>query len=272
MKLRAIISVLGLTCLLALGVASSGCASKAGADSAIDKMPWDANRFVYVDVEELRSDEDMADLYDAWKGSAGPMLTTRGIDRSAVDWAAYGPSVTFLGGKFDLAEIRHELDDRNYTDDEYRGVEVWTRPFGNELVALMGSLVIIGNEASVEESIRVIKDDEDSLGDDADVADVLKRLPDGALTEVYTGNWLVDLVLSGYEAVGLSAQKQDDQTLKITLVVKFDDEDYARDAAVQIEDYMDLQYRRVDVTRDGQYVIGTAELDIDDAESMFQRG
>ncbi len=272
MKLRAIISVLGLTCLLVLGVVGSGCASKAGADSAIDKMPWDANRFVYVDVEELRSDEDLADLYDAWKDSAGPMLTMRGIDRSSVAWAAYGPSLTFLGGKFDLVEIRRELDDRNYSDDEYRGVEVWTRPFGNELVALMGDLVIIGNEASVEESIRVMKDDEDSLGDDADVADVLKRLPDGALTEVHTDNWLVDLVLSGYEAVGLSAQKQDDETLKIKVVVKFDDDEYARDAVVQIEDYLDPQYSRVDVTRDGQYVIGTAELDIDEAESMFRRG
>ncbi len=272
MKLRGIIAVLGMTCVLALGMAGSGCASKAGADSAIDKMPWDADRFVYVDVKELRSDDDLADLYDAWKDSAGPALTMRGIDRSDVTWAAYGASLTLLGGKFDLDEIGHELDDKNYAGDEYRGVEVWTKPYGNELVALMSNLIIIGGEEPVEETIRVIKEGEDSLGDDTDVADVLKRLPDGTLTEVHTDNWLADMVLAGYEAVGLSVQKEDDQTLKITAVIKFDDDEYARDAVIQIEDYLDLQYMHVDVTRDGQYVIGTAELDIDDAESMFRRG
>lgn len=271
MRIRGIISILGLVCIMALGLAASGCASKAGADDAIDKMPWDTNHFVYVDVKALRSDDDLIDLYDAWKESAGPMLTLHGIDRSDVSWAAYGASLTLLGGKFDLDEIRHELDERNYTEDEYRGVEVWERLFGNELVALMGDLIMIGSEASVEESIRVTKDDEDSLADQSDVADVLKRLPDGTFTEVNADNWLIDSLLAGFEAVGLSAAKKDDQTLKITAVVKFDDDEYARDAVFKIEDYMDLQYRHVEVTRDGQFVIGTAELDINDAESMFQR-
>ncbi|MBM4445035.1 MAG: hypothetical protein FJ020_07010 [Chloroflexi bacterium] len=272
MRLRAIISGLGLACLLMLGVVSSGCASKAGADSAIGKMPWDTDRFVYVDVRALRGDDDLADLYDVWKDSAGPTLTMRGIDRSDVTWAAYGDSLTLLGGKFDLTEIGHELDDKNYADDEYRGVEVWTKPYGNELVALMNNLIIIGGEEPVEETIRVIKEGEDSLGDDNDVADVLKKLPDGTLTEVHTDNWLIDSVLAGYEAVGLSVEKEDDQTLKVTAVVKFDDDEYARDGLVQIEDYLDLQYMHVDVTRDGQYVIGTAEVDIEDAESLFRRG
>lgn len=272
MKLRGILSILGLVCILALGIASGGCASKTSADGATNKMPWDTNRFVYVDVNALRSDDDLVDLYDTWKESAGTMLTLHGIDRSDVSWAAYGGLLTLLGGDFRLDDIRHELDGRNYTEDEYRGVEVWGKPYGNELVALMGDLIIIGDEASVEESIRVIKDNEDSLGDQSDVADVLKRLPNGAFTEVDTDNWLIDSMLAGFEALGLSAEKKDDQTLKITAVVKFDDEEYARDALVRIEDYMDLQYMHVEVTRDGQFVIGTAELDISDAGPMFQRG
>ncbi len=58
--------------------------------------------------------------------------------------------------------------------------------------------------------------------------------------------------------------------MKIAGVAKFEDEDDADDAEDAIEDWMDLQFDRVDITQEGLFLEASAELDIDDAESLFQ--
>jgi len=276
--LKRIILVVSLGVLLTLALASIGCASSNGLSDMLAKVPAGTDSLKYVDVKALRNDADLSDLYDAWKAAADPSLESRGIDHGSVDLLASGgdssQSFTILVGKFDLEEIRDELGDRNYNDDEYKGVEVWekTTSWGADLdeeVALMGDLIIFGNKAGVEGCIKVIKEGAASWISKADIKDVSGRLPSGLYAVLSKTEW-TGLVMEGFEALGMSINKQDGDTLKIDGVAKFEDEDSADNAQDAIEYMMEQQFDSVDVTQEGVFLKGSAELDIDDAESLFQ--
>lgn len=271
-KLSMIVLSIGVISSLALAVVVAGCSSGAGSAAAMmEKMSWDTNQLTYVNVEALRNDPALKDLYDEWRDSSGQILNTHGIDRNAVKSIGYSSEVTIVMGDFDLAAVRHELDDREYDDDDYRGVEVWKKPYGNEFTALMKGLIIIGPEDSVKESIRVIEGAEDSFADKQDARDVVNRLPKAFFVNVSMSNWLTGLLLSGFESLGIAAEKADQYTLRFTLVLKFDDPRYAETALNKVEDFVEMNYRNVKVRQDGEYVTVTGDMDIDDADSVFER-
>ena len=89
------------------------------------KVPSDTASLKYVDVQALRNDADLDDLYDAWKASVDSRLEAHGIDHGDVNVFAHGMSAdkrfTLLVGKFDLDEVRDELDDRHYDEGRVQG-------------------------------------------------------------------------------------------------------------------------------------------------------
>ena len=268
---RTIGVILSMGMLVSLAIIMiAGCSSAGGSASAMmEKMPWDTSQLTYVNVASLRDNAALDDLYDEWRDGTGQMLSAHGIDRNSVSSMAYGSEITIIAGSFDLAAVREELDDRDYDDDEYRGVEVWEKPYGNELVALKGSLVIMGPEDPVKECIRVMEGSEDSFADKQHAADVMNKLPGGLLVHVSMSNWLSGMLLGGFEALGMSAQKADEYTLRVTFVLKFDDQAYAEDAKNKVEDLVDTSYRNVEVRQDGQFIIATGEIDVEDASDAF---
>lgn len=161
-------------------------------------------------------------------------------------------------GDFDLDGVRNELEDRDYDDDEYKGVEVWK---DYEWVALMGNLIITGSEEAVKDCIKVIKEGEDSLADDRDAGDVMHRLPTGIWLSYSTYETYEDLEANGY-----SFGKKDEDTLRMTWVLRFRDEDAAEDAMEEIEDDLaeEPDFKHVDVDQDGEFVMVTADIDIED--------
>jgi hypothetical protein len=277
--LKKVLLVVSLGVLLAtMAVASAGCASSSGYTAMLSKVPSDTTSFKYVDVKALRNDADLDDLYDAWKAGMDSWLEALGINHSDVSGFAHGSSAdsrfTLLVGKFDLDDVRSELDDRKYDEDEYKGVEVWKREVGwdpvlESRVALMGNLIIMGDENGVEDCISVIKAGAASWLGEADVNDVASRLPGGVYVDLQKQE-LAELVIEGLEVTGISAKKLDADTLKIAGVAKFNDEDDADDADDAIENLMELQqFKKVDVSQEGLFLEASAELDIDDAESLF---
>ena len=266
--------VVSLGVLLAMALASVGCASGNGLTDMLAKVPEDTASLKYVDVQALRNDADLDDLYDAWKAAVDTRLEAHGIDHGDVNVFALGKGsdqrFILLVGKFDLDEVRDELGDRHYDKGEYKGVEVWKKQPGwgaedYSEVAIMGSLLILGNEAGVEGCIGVIEEGESSWLNEADLKDVSNRLPGGVyvgLEEKLTG-------ISSLEAYGISAKKQDAGTLAIAGVAKFQEEDDADHAEDAIEYLMGLAYEDVDVTQDGVFLKGSAELDVDNAANLF---
>ncbi len=277
MVFKKVLLVASIVFLLGLTLTSVGCTSSNAMIDMMARVPSDTVYLKYVDVKTLRNDASLDDLYDAWKGAVDPRLDSHGIDHGAVNRFAFGTNstltkrFTLLAGKFDLKEIRNELKDRSYNDSEYKGVEVWKKTgLGVEMdnqVALMGDFIIVGNEAGVESCIKVIKEGDSSFL--ADANDVVGHLPDGFRVEIQKTQ-LAGLLLGGLEASGMSVKKKDADTLKISGIATFDDEQDARNADGKIEDLMENFYKRVNVTRTGVMVKASAEVDIRDAASMFQ--
>ena len=275
---KRILLLVSLAFLLGATLTNAGCASGKGMTDMMARVPHDTACLKYVNVKSLRNDADLDDLYTAWKGSVDPRLDAHGIDHGAVNRFASGANstlskrFTLLVGKFNMKEIKDELNDRNYDSSEYKGVEVWKKTgFGTDtdMVALMGDLIILGNEAGVEGCIKVIKEGEASLLGNADANDVAGHLPNGLRVEIQKTE-VAGLLLSGLEASGTSVNKKNSDTLKISGIATFDDEQDARDADGKIEDLMERVYERVDVARAGVLVKASADLDIDKAASLFQ--
>lgn len=270
-RITSIILSAGMLLSLAL-VMVAGCSSGGGsASSMMHKMSWDTSRLAYTNVEALRKDPALEDLYDEWRENAGQVLSAHGIDRNSVNAMASGSEITIIMGSLDLMAVREELDDRDYDDDEYRGVEVWKKPYGDELVALKDDSIIIGPADSVKECLRVIEGAEDSFADKQHAADVMNRLPGGLFVHVSMSNWFTGLLLGGFEALGISAKKVDEYTLRFTFVLKFSDPAYAENAMNKVEDFIDnnSSYRNVEAKQDGQFVIATGEIDIEDAAGVL---
>ena len=276
--LKKVLLVVGLGVLLAAtAVASVGCASSSGYTAMLSRVPSDTTSLKYVDVKALRNDADLDDLYDAWRVGMNSGLEALGINHSDVNAFAHGSSAdrnfTLLVAKFDPDDVRSELDDREYDQDDYKGAEVWKREVGwdpvlESRVALMGNLIIMGNEDGVEGCISVIKAGAASWLSDADVNDLASRLPGGVYVDLQNQD-LAGVFINGLEVTGISAKKLDGDTLKIAGVAKFDNEDAADDAEDAIENLMDLQFDHADVTQEGEFLEGSAELDIADAKSLF---
>jgi len=275
--LKKVLLVVSLGVLLAtMAVASTGCASSSGLAAMLARVPADTASLKYVNVKALRNDSDLEDLYDAWKTRVDSRLETHGVNPGDVNRfasnEALGKRFTLLVGKFDLDVVREDLDDRHFEEDEYRGVEVWVREVGwvtdlDSEVALMGDLIIIGDESGVEACIKVIKSGDASWLSKVDINDVSSRLPGGLYMEM--GKEWTSLLAGGFEAYGVSAKKQDSDTLKIAGVAKFDDEDDADEAEDTMENIMDQRFDSAEVTQEGAFLEASAELDIDDAEPLF---
>lgn len=277
--IKRVLLVVCLGVLLAtMAVTSAGCASSSGLTAMLAKIPADAVSVKYVNAKALRNDADLDDLYDAWKESVDSRLKSHGIDHNDVSVYVFGTGsgkrFTLLTGSFDMKELRDELDDRHFEKDEYRGVEVWRKETGwgyeqDSDVALMGDLIIFGNEEGVEGCIKVIKSGNASWLSKADNNDVASRLPGGLYVDLQKAG-LTALFIEGLEVTGISAKKLDSDTLKIAGVAKFEDEDDAEKAEDAIETLMEGQFRRVDISQTGLFLKASAELDIDDAESLFR--
>jgi hypothetical protein len=278
--LKKVLLAVSLGVLLAtMAVASAGCASSSGLSAMLAKVPSDTVSLRYVNAKALRNDAGLEDLYDVWKTSVDSRLESHGVDHADVSIYVFGTGdgkrFTLLTGKFDMDEVRGELDDRHFEEDEYRGVEVWKKEAGwgydqDSDVALMGDLIVLGTEEGVEGCIKVMKAGDASWLSKADNNDVASRLPGGLYADLEKAGLISSLFYEGLEVTGISAKKQDSDTLKIAGVAKFEDEGDADDAEDGIEDWMDLQFDRVDITQEGLFLEASAELDIDDAESLFQ--
>jgi hypothetical protein len=271
-KIAVIVGVL----VIAVVIASLGCIGDidgGGSAKEVAKiLSEDAGGLMYLDIQTIRVDKDLEDLYeeleDEFKdfdirveyGSVCP------IDIDDVNYIVEAGRIEIVGGKFDLEDIRDELDNRDFDEDDYKGVELWIGGHvwsggHEEAVAISKDELIIGREDEVKDCIKVMKGDRTSLyDDDEDIRDVLNKLPDGIMTyAVSTGTY------EDSRAMGFALTKVDDDTLKIKGVVKFDDEYDAEDAKRDLEDDLedDDDFDDVKVKQKGEFVEFTANIDIE---------
>jgi len=232
------------------------------------QTPENAIYFTFVDAKELRGDNDLEHLYEAWRDNLGGALDECGIVADDVNLTAMGAASEGVGyylidGSFSPREISDELDSLGFDEDEYRGVALWER--NGESVAVMEDLFILGTGQGVRDCIEVIKGEKDSLWDNQDAKDVVDRLPDGINVKYISHPQY--MAYEGMTAQATSLERKDEDTLKMTGVFMFEDEDAARDAVAAIkEDTGAEEIERSEVKQDGRFVILTIEFGI---EEMF---
>ena len=283
MNLKRIISAMGLITLLALLAVGASCAGDgegnggngdngevADVTSMMEKVSKDTTEFIFIDVKALRGDDDLAGLLQDLEDSLEGLLEVIGTDLDNINGLASAEDVSLFDGGFDFDDIRDELNSQGFDEDEYEGVEVWESPYGG-WVALVENLIIMGHQDGVKDCVDVVGGTEGSLGDTRDAEDIMDRLPSGISAGFYIGDTIavVDSEYQYLEASGWSFTKIDEDTLGMTTVLRFDNEDAAEDAIAEVEeDFEEKEFKHLDFDQDEEFVKLTAEIDIDDFRQL----
>lgn len=121
----------GLLLLLLLASACGGGGGGGSVDDFLQILPPDAERMSYVNTREVLGDDDLRFLRRAVENAWDDTDFTSGYgirlrDLSYVAFAEIDSDGLFvLGGLDELDDLRDELDDQDYNDDEIGDIEVW---------------------------------------------------------------------------------------------------------------------------------------------------
>ena len=154
--LAVLLLILVLAALIVRGGSSRG--------SVLDLIPDDTYYVKIWDVEGVLGRDFPSDEADRFEDYLDRTFTYLDFLLDDVEAIVYvegrGGTLWILEGNHDLEQVRYELEDLDYKDDEYRGYEVWQEEEGRESLALLeeGRYVIIG------------------VGEDDPVIDVLRSL------------------------------------------------------------------------------------------------
>ena len=216
---------------------AAACGGGGGGDAVKDLLqilPRDADGMLYVDTRKVLDDDDLRGLRraveSAWDDTE--FSSDYGIylrDLSYVAFAEIDSADLFvLGGLGDPDDLRDELDDQGYDEDEIRDVEVWvdTGEYWEALAFLPNGSVLVAEEESVMEDVLRRRDrGSSSLYDE--VEGVVSSLSSGLLLGIGT-----DCSFTDCTAVGFSFEKKDLRDVKALYAGEFESD---RDAARAFE-------------------------------------
>ena len=219
----------------------SGSAGR-GAEDLMQMLSADATGVLFLDVAAIDGDADLGDFRR--NAESDWAFDAYGIDLRDLDYMAYaeedgGGDVYLLGGADDR-DLRDELDDRGYDDDEIDGVEVWTDSSSTwEAFAFLpgGAVLIAFYEDDMEDMLR--RRDRGGSSLDDEIGDVWRDLPPGYL-RVGIGTGSCDDTWGGCKVAGVSLEKKENSREgKLVMLVEFDSERDAERAKNDIEDNWD---------------------------------
>lgn len=267
---NSLISGLALVMLLLLVVTLPGCGGDGDGDgngggwaeAMMNRVPRGAAKFMFTftDFAAMRADVELREFYDDYKKEIEPECEALGISPDNVDSASKGYSgwiFLVLDGEFDLDGVRQGLEDKGYQDGEYKEVQTWGNSSADigAIALVSANCIVIGDDVdNLQKSIDVVKGDEDSLSDDEDMLDLMGRLPPGIVVSVST----YYKTYPGCETTGYSLNKKDSDTVLVTMILLFEDEDSADDAMKDIEG----EHDNGEVTKDGRYITVNSESDL----------
>ena len=213
-----------------------------GGSGAVEDMlrllPRDADGVLYADVTALYDDDDLRpirrDAEGEWDDTG--FEDTFDIELEDLTYVVFGETdgndLFLLGGLEDLDDLRDELDDQDYDDDEIRDIEVWIDTSRSwEAVAFLdgGNVLIAEYEDTMEDVLRRLDRGSSSLYDE--VEDILSDSPGGQIV-VVTSCGSDCFAVSSLEKVG-------SDEVKLVQLALYEDEDDAEDQEDDLRDDID---------------------------------
>jgi hypothetical protein len=274
MKVSRIIVIVVLILIFTITLISVGVGcNSVGEGGAIDMMkriPYDSEIFQFLDMDTIRTDNDLEDLYIGFEDSTLAFTDNMGIDSDEVERVAFGKFNTIqIEGYFNLENLREDFTVRGLSSDEYNGVEIW----GDGAIAFVSNELIIANffGGDVKDYINVIEDIDTSLYENKDFKDIIERLPYGIFIMCEKGAFPINgYEYDGLKVAGSSLRKKDKHIMAITGVGKFETADAASDSINRIKDDLEndenAEWNNIDIRQDDGFIIVTTEWDI---EGMF---
>jgi hypothetical protein len=250
-----LLAPLAVLLLLLLPACGGGSGSL---DDMLRLLPDDADGAVFIDVNALYDDDDLRslrrDAEDRWDST--DMEDEFDIDLEDLSYVVYGKTegddLFLLGGIEDLDDLRDELDDLDYDEDEIRDTEVWidTSRQWEAVAFLDGGVVLIAEyEDTMEDALRQRGRESSSLYSEAE--EIVSDLPDAVIALV-TG--------CGRDCLGgMAVEKDGSDDMKLLQVMLHEAREDAEDAEDDFKDDLeddDLpgSCRDAAVDRDGRKV------------------
>ena len=262
--------------LLLVAEVATGCGSSPG--SAVDLIPDDTYYVKIWDMEGILGRDFPSDEADRFEDYLDRNFTYLDFFLDDVEAIVYvegrGGTMWILEGNHDLEQIRYELEDLDYKDDEYRGYEVWQEEDGTESIALLGEgryvIIGVGDDDPVNDVLRSLSRDRGFLLDEEDNAlgQVLARAEKGWISTVVDG---CDLSsdLRRCESTGIVVAKANDpNAINVHFTFLFQHERAAKAGARDLDDIFerDSWTRNMnieDAEEDGRFVTIYATMDKD---------
>jgi hypothetical protein len=139
LNFKVIIVALVVCAVVSLGV--FGATASAGGDGGqvtdVDMMKKLANSpgaFVFVDLQAMRADADLEDVYDVLERDVEIWIEPLDMDFDEVDSMGLGGRVAAFEGLFSLEQLRCKLKANGFVKTEYRGVETWEKDAEGEII------------------------------------------------------------------------------------------------------------------------------------------
>ena len=232
----------------------------------------DAAGVLYLDVAALDGDDDLRDLRRSVESDWD--FDSYDLDLRDLDYVAFseedGGGDVFLLSGVDDRDLRDELDDRDYDEDEISGVEVWVDSSSTwEAFAFLpgGAVLIAYYEDDMEDMLR--RRDRGGSSLDDELGDLWRELPSGHTRVVGQGCDYADC-----DFIGISFEKKNSREVRIVLVLEFDSERDAERAEEDVEEDVeesvldDEDCGDVDVRQDGRRVWAEGDCDIEGNDSF----
>lgn len=192
-------------------------------------VPGEATGFLSWNLEALGADRDMyKTVWKAWESEESKWLGDMvGVAAGEVKTFARASVpdlgvVTIVNADFISEDVEKKLEDNGYAAGSYLGVSVLTKAEAGQsvAVAVYDDNLVIGSKRLVEKCVDVVtgREGSRSLYEDSSMKGIVNRLPGGVVTGVERNRVLYD----DLDGAGMSVVKEDEETLKVKAVYKFE--------------------------------------------------
>ena len=268
-----------------------GCGDGGETVTPIELVPQKANMIGLIDLSQIISDEDIAELYDEALDLA---MEESGLDlRDFREGLMFGEVSEVTGdmdysgiivkGTFEESDLIASIEsgmDEEFTTVSYQGYEIYTDPYEETAIAFLGSdAFVIGSMEAVKDVIEVNKGAQPAISGKLlntynGLGDALMKVamivPPGAIEEglqEFTGELPVELpldALANMDTVGMTLDTEE-QSISLNLGLCFTDSNSAEDMEVLVSLALMMAGLMPDIPEEALELLENLDISVSDS-------